>query len=196
MFTLFRREAHLPDGVAGVVGQFGDGLLRDARLIGGEDLWHKLLTDLLGLIEEPFALAAELGEAGQVVVHSQIISRVSCLATGVGITLPEDDLRLALGIAFGIAWTHTSVSKQGVQMRSDLAAGTFVEVTDCGSNNFQYAVVVDQPEDTPPPNDHDAFVWVRYDNGCVVPIREYYVSALTSDQVAAKLNEHVRSARS
>lgn len=80
-------------------------------------------------------------------------------------------------------------------MRTDLTTGTFVEVTDRGSNNFQYAVVVDQPEDQVTPNDHETFVWVRYDNGCIVPIREYYVSALTSGQVAAKLNDLVRSAR-
>jgi hypothetical protein len=81
-------------------------------------------------------------------------------------------------------------------MTAQIPTGTVVEAAQSAADNPQYAVVVDQPEDTPDPNDHDAFVWVRYDNGCVVPIREYYVSALTSDQVAARLNEFVRSSRS
>ena len=73
-------------------------------------------------------------------------------------------------------------------MTEQIPAGTVVEVND-RANNFQYAVAVDQP------SGRSAFepvegetVWVRYDNGCVVPVADCYVRALTSEQVIAKLN--------
>lgn len=75
-------------------------------------------------------------------------------------------------------------------MRVDIPTGTVVEVTDRGGNNFQYAVIVDQPEGRVSLND-DTFVWVRYENGSVVPIDEYYIRALTNDQIVARLNELV-----
>lgn len=78
-------------------------------------------------------------------------------------------------------------------MTQHIPAGTIVDVVRI--DEASYAVVVDQPDDMPAPNDHETFIWVRYDNGCVVPIRDRYIHKLTSDQVAAKLNELVRSAR-
>lgn len=75
-------------------------------------------------------------------------------------------------------------------MRTDLKPGTVVEVTERGRNHFQYAVVVDQPADRSVfEPDKGEPVWVRYDNGCIVPVREYYVRALTPDQVVAELNK-------
>jgi len=68
-------------------------------------------------------------------------------------------------------------------MTTDIKPGTIVEVTESG-----YAVVVEPGPDQLPPNSHDAFIWVRYDNGCIVPKREYYVRPLTTDQVIARLN--------
>jgi len=63
-------------------------------------------------------------------------------------------------------------------------AGTFVEVQ-MGSA-FVFAVVVE------PPAEHSfsdtGIVWVRYVNNCVAPVREYYVRALSAQQVLAKLN--------
>jgi hypothetical protein len=75
-------------------------------------------------------------------------------------------------------------------MRTDLKPGTVVEVTDRGSNNFQYAAVVDQPAGRSAfEPDNGKTVWVRYDNGCTVPIADYFVRALTPDQVVAELNK-------
>lgn len=70
-----------------------------------------------------------------------------------------------------------------------IPTGVIVEVTDRGSNKYEYAVVVEQPADRFPPSDNETFVWVRYDNGCVVPVRDYYVRSLTTEQVLAKLNK-------
>jgi hypothetical protein len=77
-------------------------------------------------------------------------------------------------------------------MRTDLQPGAIVEVTDRGSDKAQYAVVVNKPANFEAPNDTDTFVWVRYENGCVVPIREYYVAGLTPDWIVAQLNKAAR----
>lgn len=76
-------------------------------------------------------------------------------------------------------------------MTKTIPAGVIVEVTDRGSNTFQYAVVVEQPTDRVLPNETDTFVWVRYENGCVVPAVEYNVRPLTNQQVVAELNKLV-----
>ena len=63
-----------------------------------------------------------------------------------------------------------------------MPAGTAVEIQDNGTGGsgpaFQSAVVVDQPRGNYPPNKDDVFIWVRYTNDCVVPVREYYVRVL------------------
>jgi hypothetical protein len=71
--------------------------------------------------------------------------------------------------------------------------GTVVEVLDAGSSKPDYALVVEQPTDAPAPNDHETFVWVRYANGCVVPVRAYRVYVVTAEQVVARLDELTRT---
>lgn len=67
------------------------------------------------------------------------------------------------------------------------AAGTIVEIDNSGS--FSYAAVV-EPQEYPHLDNPESRVWVRYDNGCVVPVPEYLVRALTPDQVVARLSGH------
>lgn len=74
-------------------------------------------------------------------------------------------------------------------MTTKIALGSIVEVTDRGTGKTQFAVVIPAPADSYVLAEHgEPVVWIRYDNGCEVPVREYFVRALTADQVAAKLN--------
>lgn len=75
-----------------------------------------------------------------------------------------------------------------------VANATVVEVTDRGTDTPQYATRTKRPVGASEPDDAEVYVWVRYDNGCVVPIREYHVRVLTAEQVSARLNDLARQA--
>jgi hypothetical protein len=62
-----------------------------------------------------------------------------------------------------------------------IPTGTTVEIEDPSRDpaNFAKAVVVAKPRDMIAPNRHEQFHWVRYDNGCVVPVRDWRVRVLS-----------------
>jgi hypothetical protein len=69
------------------------------------------------------------------------------------------------------------------------APGTIVEVVESGKAVGEFAVVVKPSADVRLAEDcAGGRVWVRYDNGCEVPVREYNVRPLAMDQVLARLN--------
>ena len=76
--------------------------------------------------------------------------------------------------------------------RTDLNPGAIVEVSYPGETRIEYAVIAARPAGHIPPNDTETFVWVRYDNGCVVPIREPQIGVLTPDWIVTQLNKVAR----
>ncbi len=56
--------------------------------------------------------------------------------------------------------------------------GDRVEVED--ATGFPKGTVVHQPADRQPPNEYDTFIWVRYENGSICPIREWRVRRVRS----------------
>ncbi len=73
-------------------------------------------------------------------------------------------------------------------MTTTIKAGSIVEVVESGRSKGQFAVVVEKPADAYFDHDVEPRVWVRYDNGCVAPVREHWVYEFTADELAAKLN--------
>lgn len=76
---------------------------------------------------------------------------------------------------------------------TDTTPGTTVEIemADLDPAKFPHAVVVTRPPGQRPPNDTDRWVWVRYSNDSVVPVREHQVRVLTrptpAEQIAADM---------
>lgn len=74
---------------------------------------------------------------------------------------------------------------------ADITPGTDVEIemADRDPAKFPTAVVVTKPADRFAPNDTDRWVWVRYDNDSIVPVRYHQVrviadNALPTDRAA------------
>ena len=71
------------------------------------------------------------------------------------------------------------------------AVGTIVEVLETGQAKGQFAVVVEPDADQGFGLEHGERVWVRYDNGCVAPVREHWVHTPTIQQVLSILNDRL-----
>jgi hypothetical protein len=65
-------------------------------------------------------------------------------------------------------------------MATHIPAGTPVEIEDPSRTpaNFTKATIVPKPAGWFAPNQHEQFHWVRYDNGCIVPVRDWHVRVL------------------
>lgn len=98
-----------------------------------------------------------------------------------------DDLDLAAAVAEELDITVARVGQlrdKALQLLAD--RGTFlpglyvrIQETDRKPANYPAAIVVEQPADSVPPEGDERWVWVRYGNGCVVPVRQHRVLAST-----------------